>query len=440
MLLRNETISSLRKCIQDHSTFDDQYLIAPCQTSIPDESLSQAKLLRDIDKRSNLATSGSSNPWKINPRYFSSVLISKLACSKVIDHALRGGDIEIMGMLVGTTSNDQFVVFDSFELPVEGTETRVNAQTESYEYMVQYVDEMLPSNQNIVGWYHSHPGYDCWLSSVDMHTQQLNQNFQDPYLAIVVDPHKSLKEHKLCIGAFRTIQGPITEQDEELLEFYELNVSIFDSNLNTSLDSSKLKCDAPKFDTEIEAVLISKLLDTMRQWNTFDKMSHGQQSHESPNNETIRTVTEESWGPLEKIQISGHSQQPDSLFRRTRSNSFFSVASNGNESDVDMDSRQLGDMDSVSSSIHTVTEPSAPVMGRQPQMPLPSLRKIWASSSQEMSFSPRTEKMVREIEDEAEAVQNETLRADYVANKKELLGLKFQEYEQLRFFKDTFTL
>ena len=26
--------------------------------------------------------------------------------------------------------------------------------------------------ETVVGWYHSHPGFGCWLSSVDMHTQQ----------------------------------------------------------------------------------------------------------------------------------------------------------------------------------------------------------------------------------------------------------------------------
>ena len=25
----------------------------------------------------------------------------------------------------------------------------------------------------VVGWYHSHPGWGCWLSSVDMNTQQV---------------------------------------------------------------------------------------------------------------------------------------------------------------------------------------------------------------------------------------------------------------------------
>ena len=32
------------------------------------------------------------------------------------------------------------VVMDSFALPVEGTETRVNAQAQAYEYMTAYIE------------------------------------------------------------------------------------------------------------------------------------------------------------------------------------------------------------------------------------------------------------------------------------------------------------
>ena len=32
------------------------------------------------------------------------------------------------------------IVMDSFALPVEGTETRVNAQAEAYEYMAAYIE------------------------------------------------------------------------------------------------------------------------------------------------------------------------------------------------------------------------------------------------------------------------------------------------------------
>ena len=32
--------------------------------------------------------------------------------------------------------------------------------------------------ENVVGWYHSHPGYGCWLSGIDVQTQLTNQRYQ----------------------------------------------------------------------------------------------------------------------------------------------------------------------------------------------------------------------------------------------------------------------
>ena len=58
--------------------------------------------------------------------------------------------------------------------------------------------------ENAVGWYHSHPGYGCWLSGIDCSTQMMQQKFQDPFLAIVVDPHRTIAAGKVEIGAFRT--------------------------------------------------------------------------------------------------------------------------------------------------------------------------------------------------------------------------------------------
>jgi len=45
---------------------------------------------------------------------------------------------QVMGMMQGKTVDDTFIVMDAFALPVEGTETRVNAQAEGYEYMVEF--------------------------------------------------------------------------------------------------------------------------------------------------------------------------------------------------------------------------------------------------------------------------------------------------------------
>ena len=40
--------------------------------------------------------------------------------------------------------------------------------------------------ENAIGWYHSHPGYGCWLSGIDVNTQLNNQSYQDPFVAVVV--------------------------------------------------------------------------------------------------------------------------------------------------------------------------------------------------------------------------------------------------------------
>lgn len=122
-------------------------------------------------------------------------------------HARSGGNLEVMGMLLGKIDGENMIVMDSFALPVEGTgafdlwwnisivllhfprlETRVNAQQEAYEYMSSYTILVKDVNrpENVIGWYHSHPGYGCWLSGIDCNTQMQNQQYQDPFVAIVV--------------------------------------------------------------------------------------------------------------------------------------------------------------------------------------------------------------------------------------------------------------
>ncbi|XP_043807968.1 COP9 signalosome complex subunit 5b isoform X5 [Manihot esculenta] len=77
-------------------------------------------------------------PWVNDPHYFSRVKISALALLKMVVHARSGGTIEVMGLMQGKTDGNAIIVMDAFALPVEGTETRVNAQADAYEYMVDY--------------------------------------------------------------------------------------------------------------------------------------------------------------------------------------------------------------------------------------------------------------------------------------------------------------
>ncbi len=61
-----------------------------------------------------------------------------------------------------------------------------------------------PRPESVVGWYHSHPGFGCWLSSVDINTQQSFEQLTPRAVAVVVDPIQSVKG-KVVIDAFRLI-------------------------------------------------------------------------------------------------------------------------------------------------------------------------------------------------------------------------------------------
>ncbi|XVF48168.1 hypothetical protein PTKIN_Ptkin03bG0169300 [Pterospermum kingtungense] len=194
-------------------------------------------------------------PWAHDPHYFKRVKISALALLKMVVHARSGGTIEVMGLMQGKTDGDAIIVMDAFALPVEGTETRVNAQADAYEYMVDYsqTNKQAGRLENVVGWYHSHPGYGCWLSGIDVSTQMLNQQFQEPFLAVVIDPTRTVSAGKVEIGAFRTYPEGYKPPDEPISEYqtiplnkiedfgvhckqyYALDITYFKSSLDCHL-------------------------------------------------------------------------------------------------------------------------------------------------------------------------------------------------------------
>nr|QBH74039.1 jun activation domain binding protein [Isotomurus palustris] len=194
-------------------------------------------------------------PWERDPHFFKDIKISALALLKMVMHARSGGTLEVMGLLLGKVDGNTMIVMDSFALPVEGTETRVNAQAQAYEYMTAYIEaaKLVGRLENAIGWYHSHPGYGCWLSGIDVSTQMLNQNYQEPFVAIVVDPTRTISAGKVCLGAFRTYPKGYKPPNEEQSEYqtiplnkiedfgvhcksyYALDVTYFKSSLDRRL-------------------------------------------------------------------------------------------------------------------------------------------------------------------------------------------------------------
>ena len=199
------------------------------------------------------------SPWKKDPHYFTSVRISALALLKMTLHARSGTPLEIMGLMTGYVSGHSLIITDAFRLPVEGTETRVNAQAEADEYQVNFgiaSREGGGQMENPIGWYHSHPGYGCWLSGIDVGTQKQQQMVLDPFVAVVIDPDRTVSAGRVEIGAFRTFPenykppksvgddaddfqtiptGKIEDFGAHANSYYALEVQHFKSTLDTYL-------------------------------------------------------------------------------------------------------------------------------------------------------------------------------------------------------------
>lgn len=134
------------------------------------------------------------------------VYISSLALLKMLKHGRAGVPMEVMGLMLGEFVDDFTVhVIDVFAMPQSGTGVSVEAVDDVFQTRMMDMLKQTGRDQMVVGWYHSHPGFGCWLSSVDINTQQSFEQLNQRAVAVVVDPIQSVKG-KVVMDAFRLIQ------------------------------------------------------------------------------------------------------------------------------------------------------------------------------------------------------------------------------------------
>ncbi|KAM8933522.1 26S proteasome non-ATPase regulatory subunit 14 [Pelodytes ibericus] len=135
------------------------------------------------------------------------VYISSLALLKMLKHGRAGVPMEVMGLMLGEFVDDYTVrVIDVFAMPQSGTGVSVEAVDPVFQAKMLDMLKQTGRPEMVVGWYHSHPGFGCWLSGVDINTQQSFEALSERAVAVVVDPIQSVKG-KVVIDAFRLINA-----------------------------------------------------------------------------------------------------------------------------------------------------------------------------------------------------------------------------------------
>eukprot|EP01121_Diplochlamys_sp_Union-15-3_P013800 TRINITY_DN4332_c0_g1_i1.p1 TRINITY_DN4332_c0_g1~~TRINITY_DN4332_c0_g1_i1.p1 ORF type:complete len:307 (-),score=69.49 TRINITY_DN4332_c0_g1_i1:172-1092(-) len=143
------------------------------------------------------------------------VYISSLALLKMLKHGRAGVPMEVMGLMLGDFVDDYTVrVVDVFAMPQSGTGVSVEAVDPVYQTKMLDMLKQTGRPEMVVGWYHSHPGFGCWLSGVDINTQQSFEALHPRAVAVVVDPIQSVKG-KVVIDAFRLINPQLIMLGQE---------------------------------------------------------------------------------------------------------------------------------------------------------------------------------------------------------------------------------
>ncbi|MHA1269522.1 MAG: hypothetical protein ACTSPY_07010 [Candidatus Helarchaeota archaeon] len=135
-------------------------------------------------------------------------VISEQAILKILASAIRFANFallkedwgEVYGLLQGKIEDNKVIVTDAiaFTHTIKDESElflKVGFGPEDYVAAAELSEKILP--EFFVGWYHSHPGIDLFLSDFDNETQLGYQN-QNPYaIALVVDPILIIKNNNL---------------------------------------------------------------------------------------------------------------------------------------------------------------------------------------------------------------------------------------------------
>merc|ERR1711934_1151484 len=143
------------------------------------------------------------------------IYISSLSLLKMLKHGRAGVPMEVMGLMLGEFVDEYtIVVKDVFAMPQSGTGVSVEAVDPVFQMKMLEMLKQTGRPEMVVGWYHSHPGFGCWLSGVDINTQQSFEALNQRAVAVVIDPVQSVKG-KVVIDCFRLINPQLMMLGQE---------------------------------------------------------------------------------------------------------------------------------------------------------------------------------------------------------------------------------
>ncbi|MDJ0270052.1 MAG: Mov34/MPN/PAD-1 family protein [Aigarchaeota archaeon] len=131
--------------------------------------------------------------------------IYPLALGKIVKHSLTNLNREVAGLLVGRAQSQVLEIWDAVTGEQHGTPVFVHLDEAVMAEVAEWLHQ-TNSGLYIVGWYHSHPGFDVFLSTTDIDTQKRYQLMFPKAVALVIDPVEYGKTHKISSLKFKVFR------------------------------------------------------------------------------------------------------------------------------------------------------------------------------------------------------------------------------------------
>lgn len=103
----------------------------------------------------------------------------------------------MMGSVFCDDEGEYVVVTGTATSKLDASKVSVRFDKESYNQLFASMDSS--EGEGVVGWYHSHPGFGCYMSDTDIRTHQ-GIFGEDAGFAIVIDPAESELAAFSCFG------------------------------------------------------------------------------------------------------------------------------------------------------------------------------------------------------------------------------------------------
>ncbi len=173
--------------------------------------------------------------------------------AKIEEHCFSETKVEVGGFLIGKIGENATTVTQAVAAKhTVGQSTQLTFTHDSWNEIYAHM-ENLPSDEVLIGWYHSHPNFGVFLSE---HDQFIQNNFfkNRGQITIVVDPVRGRR------GWFTSVNGKIQAHGKEL-DTMKKRLGVSATNADANMDVV-LGTKAPSA-SNLKIIAISALMATI---------------------------------------------------------------------------------------------------------------------------------------------------------------------------------